>query len=210
MKKTLVLLTALALLTFTACISKDATNQLQQTVKITGNLITNETSTFVTNSHPDVTINYTIADGVLTVKGLAKIVETKPYPWSYVNVDTGKALTGVTSVKFSYKSDKTITIKFRQPNLKDLKDENGVIVKDANGNDGTDQYFAYDLPSTEGVNKDVTILVTDFKLPDWVGADILKYAKLQLDNVTSLDLCPLSVRDGLEHSFTISNLELIY
>lgn len=205
MKKIFILLATLALLSLTACISKDATEKLQQVPpaeqpvappaeespsKITGNLITNESSNFDKNNHTAVTNSFEIADGVLTVKDSTTIGKAGEYPWSYVNVDTGKVFTGVTAVKVSYNSNKVITIKFRQETLS--------------------QFFAYDLPSTDGETKDVTIQVDQFALPSWVAEEVKAASSLKLAEVTSLDLCPVSVDDGVEYTSTISNLELVY
>lgn len=208
MKKIFILLTTLALLTLTACISKDAKAKIGETVPppstvipetppvitipTSGNLIKLfDSSKWSSAADSNTTISTSLANNEMTVT--YKSETTSEY--SQANIEIGKALTGVTAVKISYKSAHAINLKFKQPNLDSVTGY---------------QYYQVTLPASADF-VEVTKNVSEFTLPQWLldkGFDA-STAPFDLSKVTSLDLSPELPKDGNTYTFTVNNLELI-
>lgn len=210
MKKIFVLLTTLALLTLTACISKDAKGKLEETttppstvvvpetpaaptIPTSGNLITLfDSSKWSSASDANTTISTSLANNEMTATYTSKSASE----YSQANVEIGKALTGITAVKISYKSNHAINLKFKQSNF--------------NANTGY-QYYQVTLPASPNF-VEVTKNVSEFNFPQWKidEADfIAANFPLDLGQVTSIDLSPELPKDGNTYTFTVNNLELI-
>ena len=123
--------------------------------------------------------------------------------WAQLVIDPQKTLTGLESLKITYKTDYSIDLKLFQRNL---------------GWDGNRfyQYYQYTLePSAEYTT--IVLPLSQFNFPGWVLEKITKgdtatkelALPLDLDQVTALHVSPKAIQKNLKGAFAIKEIELI-
>lgn len=114
--------------------------------------------------------------------------------WPYIELicQTGKPLTGMSSITLDYKCDKALKIKLSQSDF---------------GGDGDNSYAHYyiEVPATTEWTE-VTVNVLDFHQPDW-APESSKGVGLKLENIQDIYLVPAaSYVDGENASLSVRSM----